>query len=117
MCSAPVCGVSVRYAFAVLQCRCVVSMRFSKCVFLYCIKGGKFFVLGLLMARNHLARYFGHQSSDLPAILKDQHICKYCPYLKQCSLYHRYLNNNSVVLGCLCFARSLYLPMGKGATH
>ena len=46
---------------------------------------------GLLIARNHLARYRGNHRDHvtMPGMLRDGHTCKHCPQLAQCMLYHK----------------------------
>ena len=47
--------------------------------------------VGLLMARNAVAGHYGNLIGHmtLPEMLKDSHVCKYCPYLPQCCLVHK----------------------------
>ena len=44
------------------------------------------------MARNSVAANHGKLASNmtLPGMLRDSHVCKYCPHLPQCSLAHKY---------------------------
>ena len=53
------------------------------------------------MARNRVAGYYGNLADHmtLPGMLRDSHVCKYCPYLTQCCLTHKYVQ--SCILVCM----------------
>ena len=59
---------------------------------------------GLLMARNRVAGYYGNLADHmtLPGMLRDSHVCKYCPYLTQCCLTHKYVHGCAVLLCLVC---------------
>lgn len=75
------------------------SSREKRCGFIWfsavcCIRWCWFLLAGLLIARNHLARYHSNQGHvTLPSMLRDSHTCKYCSHLKQCTLYHKWDNH------------------------
>ena len=59
-----------------------------------------FWITGLINARNHLSRYYDSSgdSVTMPGLLKDKHVCKFCPCIKECMLYHWYVYIGVIIL-------------------